>query len=156
MPVGMHGVGTGCGPQGAPWRAGIALGVIGGRVLDTSALEYFATGRSIYARALVWAAVEQGDVLVVPTTALTAAWARTPPEARPVLEVLLGLPNTVVEVLNGPTAYYVGQLLAAAGRGEPVAGHVVWCWRQRGWAVLTAAPDPLCELDPEVDIEELP
>jgi hypothetical protein len=43
--------------------------VIGGQVFDTSALEHFATGRSIYARALVWAAVEQSNVLVVPTTA---------------------------------------------------------------------------------------
>jgi hypothetical protein len=130
--------------------------VIGGRVLDASALEHFATGRSIYARALVWAAVEQGDVLVMPTTALTAAWARIPPEAHSVLEVLLGLPNTVVEVLDGPTAHQVGLLLAAAGQGEMVAGHVLWCWRQRGWAVLTAEPGPLRALDPEVEVEELP
>jgi hypothetical protein len=131
--------------------------VIGGRAFDTSALEHFATGRSIYARALVWAAVEQSDVLVVPTTALTAAWARIPPEAYPVLEVLLGLPNTVVEVLDGPAAYQVGLLLAPAGeRGEPVTGHVLWCGRQRGWPILTAVPGPLRDLDPEVEIEELP
>ena len=130
--------------------------MIGGRVFDTSALEHFATGRSIYARALVWAAVEQSNVLVVPTTALTAAWARIPPEAYPVLQVLLGLPNTVLEVLDGPTAYQVGLLLATAGRSEPVAGHIAWCGRQRGWPILTAAPSPLRELDPEVEIEELP
>jgi hypothetical protein len=131
--------------------------VIGGRVFDTSALEHFATGRSIYARALVWAAVEQSSVLVVPTTALTAAWARIPPEAYPVLQVLLGLPNTVLEVLDGPTAYQVGLLLATAGgRGEPVAGHVAWCGRQRGWPILTATPGPLSELDAEVEIEALP
>ncbi len=41
--------------------------MIGGRVLDTSALEHVATGRSVYARALVWAVVEQNNVLVVPT-----------------------------------------------------------------------------------------
>jgi hypothetical protein len=131
--------------------------VIGGRVFDTSALEHFATGRSIYARALVWAAVEQGNVLVVPATALTTAWARIPPEAHPVFEVLLGLPNTVVEILDGPTAHKIGLLLAiASGRGEPVSGHVVWCGRQRGWPILTATPGLLRELDPEVDIEELP
>ena len=60
--------------------------MIGGRVFDTSALEHFATGRSIYARA----AVEQSNVLVGPTTALTAAWAGILPEAHPVLQVLLG------------------------------------------------------------------
>jgi hypothetical protein len=131
--------------------------MIGGRVFDISALEHFATGRSIYARALVWAAVEQGDVLVVPTTALTAAWARIPPEAHPVLEVLLGLPNAVVEVLDRPAAYQIGLLLAPTdGRGEPVSGHVAWCGRERGWPILTAAPGPLRELDPEVELEELP
>jgi len=131
--------------------------VIGGRVFDTSALEHFATGRSIYARALVWAAVEQGDVLVVPTTALTAAWATIAPEAYPVLEVLLDLPNTVIEVLDRSTAHQLGALLGTAGRpAELIASHVVWCGRQRGWPILTAAPGPLRQLDPEVEIEELP
>jgi hypothetical protein len=131
--------------------------VIGGRILDCSALEHFATGRSVYARALVWAAVEQSDVLVVPTTSLTRAWARIPAEAHAVLGVLLGLPNTVVEVLDAPTAHEVGLVLAAAGaRDELSAAHVVLCWRRRGWAILTAEPGPLRELDPDVEIEELP
>ncbi|MGH3771264.1 MAG: hypothetical protein ACRDRW_07700 [Pseudonocardiaceae bacterium] len=131
--------------------------MIGGRILDTSALEHFATGCSVYARALVWAAVEQSNVLVIPTTALTTAWARIPAQDHPVLEVLLGLPNTVVEVLDPPTAHEVGLLLAAAdGRGDLAAAHVVWCWRRRGWAILTADPGPLRKLDPEVEIEELP
>jgi hypothetical protein len=131
--------------------------VIGGRILDASALRHVATGRSVYARALIWVMVEQNNVLVVPTTALTAAWAQIPTEARPVLEVLLGLPNTVLEVLDGATAHEVGLLLAAAsGSSELAVGHVVWCARQRGWPVLTAAPGPLSQLDPDVDIEELP
>lgn len=93
--------------------------MIGGRVLDTSALEHIATGRSVYARALVWAAVEHSNVLVVPTTALTLTWARIPAEAHAILEVLLGLPNTVLEVLDPPTAHQVGLFLAAAGsRGK--------------------------------------
>lgn len=70
--------------------------------------------------------------------------------------MLLGLPNTVVEILDEQTAYQVGVLLATAGgRSEPVVGHVVWCGRQRGWPILTAAPELLRELDPEVEIEEL-
>lgn len=131
--------------------------MIGGRILDTSALEHVATGRSIYARALVWAAVEQNNVLVVPTTTLTTAWARIPTQAHPVLEVLLGLPNTVLDILNGSTAHEVGLLLAARGSGgELAAGHVVWCARQRGWPILTANPGPLRQLDADVDLEELP
>jgi hypothetical protein len=130
--------------------------MIGGRVLDTSALEHCATGRSVYARALVWAAVEHSIVLVVPTIALTMTWARLPIEAHPVLEVLLGLPNTVLEVLDGPTANHAGLVMATAGSGDPVAGHTVWCGQQRGWAILTADPGPLRALDSDVDIEQLP
>ncbi|MFN2496862.1 MAG: hypothetical protein ABR608_13280 [Pseudonocardiaceae bacterium] len=130
--------------------------MIGGRVLDVSALEHFATGRSVYARALVWAAVEQNTVLVVPTTALIMTWAQIPTEAYPVLEVLLGLPNTVLDVLDGPTANRAGLLMAATDSGDPIAGHTVWCGQQRGWAILTADPDPLRALHPDVDIEQLP
>jgi hypothetical protein len=48
--------------------------VIGGRVLDTSALLAFARGTSIYASAAVWTAVEESIVLIVPSTAVAAAW----------------------------------------------------------------------------------
>lgn len=131
--------------------------MIGGRVLDTSALDHVATGRSVYARALVWAAVEQNTVLVVPTTALTTAWARIPTHAHPVLEVLLGLPNTVLDILDEPTAHEVGLLLGStSGAGELAVGHVLWCARQRGWPIVTAEPGPLRQLDANVDIEELP
>ncbi len=131
--------------------------MIGGRVFDTSALEHFATGRSVYARALVWAVVEQSTVLVVPTTALATTWVRIPTHAHPVLEVLLGLPNTVLDILDGPAAHEVGLLLAAtSGGGELAAGHVLWCARQRGWPIFTAAPGSLRQLDADVDIEELP
>jgi hypothetical protein len=41
--------------------------VIGGRVLDTSALLAFARGTSIYASAAVWTAVEESIVLLVPS-----------------------------------------------------------------------------------------
>ncbi len=57
----------------------------------------------------MWAAVGQSNVLVVPSTALTLAWAQIPTEAHTVLEVLLGLPNTVLEVLDPPTAHQVGR-----------------------------------------------
>jgi hypothetical protein len=112
--------------------------VIGGRVFDTSALE---------------------PLDLCPGTGLGSGRAEQRPGGahhRPHLQVLLGLPNTVLEVLDGPTAYQVGLLLATAGRSEPVAGHIAWCGRQRGWPILTAAPGPLRELDAEVEIEALP
>ena len=52
--------------------------MIGGKVLDASALSHFATVKSIYAQAVAWAAVEDNTVLVVPATALTVAWADIP------------------------------------------------------------------------------
>ena len=47
--------------------------MIGGRVLDASALVAFASQSSMYAAALVWTAVEEGIVLVVPSTAVAVA-----------------------------------------------------------------------------------
>jgi hypothetical protein len=70
--------------------------------------------------------------------------------------VLLGLPNTVLDVLEGPTANRAGLLMAAAGSDDPIAGHTVWCGQQRGWAILTADPGRLRALHSEVDIEQLP
>jgi hypothetical protein len=37
--------------------------------------------------------------------------------------VLLGLPNTVLEVLDGPTADRAGLLMVTADSGDPVTGH---------------------------------
>lgn len=62
--------------------------MIGGRVLDASALVVFATQRSVYAAALVWTAVEESIVLVVPSTAIATAWADLEDKNHPVLEVL--------------------------------------------------------------------
>ena len=47
--------------------------MIGGRVLDATALAAFAIGRPVYVRALVWAAVEENIVLAVPSAALGRA-----------------------------------------------------------------------------------
>jgi len=62
--------------------------VIGGRVLDASALVAFTAQRSVYAAALVWTAVEESIVLVVPSTAIATAWADLEDKNHPVLEVL--------------------------------------------------------------------
>ena len=60
--------------------------MIGGRVLDSSALVAFARGTSIYAAAAVWTAVEESIVLIVPSTAVAAAWAELTEGHHPVLE----------------------------------------------------------------------
>lgn len=133
--------------------------MIGGRVLDTSALVDFATGKSVYSQALVWVAVEQGIVLAVPAAALMAAWASLPPSDPDPLDVLLGLPVTVVDPLDEHSAREAAKL-AAAGIADPfgsiAAGHVAWCARQRGWPIVTSEPDILRALGADLMLEPLP
>jgi hypothetical protein len=128
--------------------------MIGGLVLDTSAITRFAANTSVYAQAAVWYAVEESAVLAVPATALTEAWAHVGQRHRDALEVLLGLPVTVVTDLSAAQAALIGRLIAAGG--DVRAGQVAHTARSRGWPVLTAHPAPLRRLDARLDIEELP
>ncbi len=61
--------------------------MIGGRVFDVSALVAFARGTSVYATAAVWTAVEESIVLIVPSTAVAAAWAELSEQHHSVLDV---------------------------------------------------------------------
>jgi predicted nucleic acid-binding protein len=124
--------------------------VIGGRVLDTSALLAFARGSSIYAAAAIWTAVEESIVLIVPSTAVAAAWAAA--EHRLVLDVLLQLPVTVIDALDETRARAVGEL------GGPQAdAHAIACAQGRGWPLLTDNPDHYTRYQHTgVDFEPLP
>jgi hypothetical protein len=130
--------------------------VIGGRIFDDTALVGFALGSSVYVRALVWATVEEGVVLAVPAAALARAWAQLAPVDRAALDVLLDLPNTVIENLTRTAACDVGALLAAAPTADIATGQAVDAARRRGWAVVTAAAPAARRLDPDVPVEELP
>lgn len=125
-------------------------------MLDASALAAFATGRPVYVRALVWAAVEENVVLAVPSAALGRAWALLEPEHHAALRVLLDLPNTVIDPLDPSTAQESGLLLAASGHDDIVAGQVAASARRRGWPAVTGDPGALRKLDTSVAIEELP
>jgi hypothetical protein len=130
--------------------------VIGGRVLDATALAAFATGRPVYMRALVWAAVEANVVLAVPSAALGRAWGLLAPEHHAALKVLLELPNTVIDHLDPASARESGLLLAAAGQDDIAVGQVAATARRRGWPAVTAEPWCLQKLDAAVAVEELP
>jgi len=130
--------------------------MIGGRVLDATALAAFATGRPVYMRALVWAAVEANIVLAVPSAALGRAWALVEPEHHDALRVLLDLPNTVIDELTPASAHDSGLLLAAAGHSDIAAAQVASSARRRGWPAVTGEPGTLRKLDTAVLIEELP
>lgn len=85
--------------------------MIGGRVFDVTAIVDFATVRSVYAEALVMTAIEENIVLVVPGAALARAAALIPPGHELGVDVLLGLPCTVVDDLDATRARSVGALL---------------------------------------------
>ncbi len=126
--------------------------MIGGKVLDASALMAFASGASIYAAALVWTAVEEGIVLVVPSTAIAAAWAQLPDKDRAVLEVLLQLPVIVVDNLDVARARAVGVL-----GGDQLDAHALLCAHDRGWPLLTADAARYTGTRPAgVEIDQLP
>lgn len=130
--------------------------MIGGWVLDADAVCGFASGGSVYTQALVWTAVEEGMVLVVPATALARSAATVGERDRPALTVLLDLPVTVVDNLVRQRANEVGQLLAAVGADDLALGHAVRCARQRGWPLVTADKAAARRLDDRVDVRELP
>ena len=132
------------------------IAVIGGRVLDSSALAAFAIGRPVYMRALVWAAVEANIVLAVPSAALGRAWGLVEQDHHDALRVLLDLPNTVIDELTPASAREAGLLLAAAGQDDIAAAQVASSARRRGWPAVTGEPGTLRKLDTAVQIEELP
>jgi hypothetical protein len=126
--------------------------VIGGRVLDASVLLAFASQSSVYTAALVWTAVEEAIVLVVPSTAIAAAWSELEAKHHPVLEVLLRLPVTVIDPLDAARARVVGLL-----GGPPLDAHAVTCTQDRGWPLVTADAGRYAEFNAGgVDLEELP
>ena len=114
--------------------------MIGGRVLDTSAVVAFAEQTSVYASAVVWTATEVDVVLLVPATVVAGVSAVLTPAAHEVLDVLLSLPVTVLDPLDAGRARAVGELVAVHGLDLPAA-HAASCAVERGWAVVTGTPE---------------
>jgi hypothetical protein len=132
---------------------------VSGRVLTSSAIVDIATGRTVYGRAFLVAAVELGMTLPTPATSLLTAWAAVPEAARPLLELFLDSPAVVVEDLSSPAAGSAGvraHQAYSAGQFDPAAAHAVEVAMVRGFPILTADPYPLRAIDQDVEVEELP
>lgn len=127
--------------------------MIGGKVLDASALVALVSGRI---SALTWLAIagNAGVVLYVPSLALAEVRA-VRPDAGPQLADLVGHTQVVVGELDAGAAAAVGQLLERAGAFDALAGHVVYVARQRGWPALTDDPGRLHRVDPGLEVELL-
>ena len=95
-------------------------------------------------------------MLAVPSAALGRAWGLLEQEHHAALQVLLDLPNTVIDELTPASAHDSGLLLAAAGHSDIAAAQVASSARRRGWPAVTGEPGTLRKLDTAVLIEELP
>jgi hypothetical protein len=127
--------------------------VIGGKVVDASALAALMRGRM---SALAWfdTAWALSLPLYLPTLALAEVRA-VRPDAVPGLAEVLGHPSVVLGELDATAANQVDQLLLTADVFDACAGHVVHIARTRGWPALTADPGRLRRVDPAVQLDLL-
>ncbi|MGH3530065.1 MAG: hypothetical protein ACRDS0_28450 [Pseudonocardiaceae bacterium] len=127
--------------------------MIGGKVLDASALAALVRGRL---SAMAWfdTAFALSLPLYLPILALAEVRA-VRPDAGPQLAEVLGHPSVVLGELDAATADQVDQLLLAAGVFDALAAHVVYVARQRGWPALTDDPGRLRRIDPDIQLDLL-
>jgi predicted nucleic acid-binding protein len=127
--------------------------VIGGKVLDASALAALVRGR-VSAAAWFSTARTLSLPLYLPTLALAEVRAVRPDAGAQLAEVV-GHPSVVLGELDAVGAGEVDQLLMQADVFDGCAGHVVYVARSRGWPVLTADPGRLRRVDAALELELL-
>ena len=127
--------------------------MIGGRVLDASALAALVRGR---VSAAAWFATARALSLPLYLPALALAEVRAVlPGAGAQLAEVLGHPSVVLGELDAVGAGHVDQLLMEAGVFDGCAGHIVHVARIRDWPTLTADPGRLHRVDPALELELL-
>ncbi|MFF7940924.1 hypothetical protein ACFZC5_14520 [Nocardia gamkensis] len=129
------------------------LRAFGGVVFDAAAVVAF-TNRADYAQAIVWATVDAGNTIVVPSTVLAAARTHIPADRLDILAVLVGLPHTVVPAFDR-TVHPAGEPGGACSAAD-AADHVTREAVARTWPCLTSRPRRLRQIDPRVIIDRLP
>jgi hypothetical protein len=132
--------------------------VIGGRVLDPTAVLALISGQSEYMQALTYVSADLGIPLAVPATALQSAWAGAQSHEQTWLDVLPEGPTVVVLELDQAAAKGAGLLAAQSGHptAHPAATHAALIGLQRQWPVVTTSPDILLALSPDVRTETIP
>jgi len=131
--------------------------VIGGRILDTSALTAAARG-SLYMQALLSVAHQRVIPLLVPTTALSDAYADLKPDAQHALHTIVQFPMLTLAPLTEEDARGAGALRAANPEvvSDATAGHVAFLAAAREWPVITGDSARLRALYPTIEVESLP
>ena len=126
--------------------------MIGGRVLDTTALQAAARGTSLYVQAFFAAARSTGIVLAVPTVAWQRTWRDSTLDDRPFLQLLREVSIVVFDDLT-PDAAQASSLLG--NEHELDVLHVAWSALGRDWDVLTSRPETFERLHPEIGVEPI-
>ena len=99
---------------------------------------------------LIATALEQGDDIVVPATALAQVIRNPAKQVR--LWRLIQRDRTEVVPLDAGYAQAVGALLSRAGTADIADAHVVLCAKNAGHAVITSDPTDLRHLDHELRV----
>ncbi|MGQ4600743.1 hypothetical protein [Nocardia sp. R6R-6] len=126
---------------------------LGGVVLDAAAVVAFVY-RATYAQAVVWATVDAGNTIVVPSTVLDAAQSHIAADRLDILGVLVGLPHTVIPTFDRAPARRLDTARSAQALGA--ACHATREAVSRDWPCLTGRPKRLRQIDPRVIIDALP
>ena len=132
--------------------------MIGGRILDTSALVEAARGAP-YMQALLYISHEHLIPLVIPAPCLADALAGLDdPEQQARLFDLLRSPMARVAHFGAAEATGTGLLRSGArpARASTGAAHAAYLAASRGWPVVSARPGPIRAMHPDVVIEPLP
>jgi PIN domain nuclease of toxin-antitoxin system len=132
--------------------------VIGGVVVDATALSDLAQGISPCATEYVDVALGVVDAIGIPAGALAECWAQVPEKAQAFLAMFTGLPIVVVKALDETDAIDAGAAAAEAGQTGATVGlmHAVLIASSRGWPLLTADSAAARALNPKVMVEQLP
>jgi hypothetical protein len=141
-----------------PGRQPQARRVIGGRILDTSALVEAARGTP-YMQALLYISHEHLIPLVIPAPCLADALAGLDdPEQQARLFDLLRSPMARVAHFGAAEATGTGLLRSGArpARASTGSAHAAYLAASRGWPVVSARPGPIRAMHPDVVIEPLP
>jgi hypothetical protein len=126
--------------------------VIGGRILDTTALRAAATGTSLYVQAFISAARTSGVVLAVPTVTWQCTWRDCRLEDRPFLQLMREMSIVVFDDLTEDAAQASG-LLGTAHALDVL--HVAWSALLRDWDVLTSRPEAFLGIHPDIGVEPI-
>jgi predicted nucleic acid-binding protein len=100
--------------------------------------------------AILDTALEDGDRIVVPATALAQVIRNPARQVR--LWRMIQFEKTEVIPLDGSQAQAVGALLAQTGTSDITDAHVVLCAQTAGHAVVTSDPLDMRRLDPTLRV----